>query len=199
MASGILIVASKFTTAREDEVRDWFSSEHLPDRRSLRECGRWIGINDSHLAVASFELDDGRGATLSNPDSAAPVISRWQIVLRFEGELVGSHESQPPDNAGGLLINAMSVEPEYENEFNAWYDTEHIPALSAVPGTLSARRFRSSEGTPRYLAMYHLAWPDVQLSPDWKQAANTPWTERMRPQFRDHVRIVAKPYTRTPA
>jgi len=27
----------------------------------------------------------------------------------------------------------MNVAPEHEAEFNEWYDTEHIPALAAVP------------------------------------------------------------------
>ena len=88
--------------------------------------------------------------------------------------------------------DAVSVEPEVETSFNDWYAQEHIPALSAVPGAVRARRFRSRAGSPRYLAIYHLVSPAVQASPEWKRAANTPWTERMRPHFRDHVRIVAE-------
>jgi hypothetical protein len=30
----------------------------------------------------------------------------------------------------------------------------------------------------------------------WKKAANSPWTERLRPQFRDHLRIVSRAYVR---
>jgi len=210
MTAGILILAFRFTGADDDKVDDWFNAEPLPEgNRPLgsRKRARWIGTNDPNLAVATYELDDAGGAGRSNPDPATAHrdLSAWserassmcQMVLRFEGELIGPTACQAPDNASGLLINAMSVEPEWEDEFNAWYDTEHIPALSAVPGTLSARRFRAREGTPRYLAMYHLASPDVQVSPEWKQAANTPWTERMRPRFRDHVRIVGKPHTPT--
>jgi hypothetical protein len=36
----------------------------------------------------------------------------------------------------------------------------------------------------------------VPDSAAWKKAANTPWTERMRPNFRDHLRIVSRRYTR---
>ena len=88
----------------------------------------------------------------------------------------------------------MNVDPEHEAEFNEWYDHEHIPSLAAVPGCLCARRFRDNKGTHRYLALYHLTSPDVQASEAWKTAARTPWTERLRPHFRDHLRIVTSHY-----
>jgi hypothetical protein len=65
-----------------------------------------------------------------------------------------------------------------------------------VPGTLCARRYRGSGAAQRYVAIYHLASPDVPDSAAWTEAANTPWTERMRPHFRDHLRIVSRRYSR---
>jgi hypothetical protein len=90
----------------------------------------------------------------------------------------------------------MNVAPEYEAEFNEWYDNEHIPALAAVPGVLSGRRFKDPKGTHRYLALYHLKTPEVAMGADWKTAAASEWTERLRPHFRDHLRIVARHYVR---
>ena len=46
-------------------------------------------------------------------------------------------------------MNAMNIAPEHEAEFNERYDHEHVPALAAVPGVLSARRFRDLPGTHR--------------------------------------------------
>jgi antibiotic biosynthesis monooxygenase (ABM) superfamily enzyme len=105
-------------------------------------------------------------------------------------------EADSPAGAGGLLVNAMNVAPEHDAEFNEWYDHEHIPALAAVPGVLSARRFRDPKGTHRYLALYHVATPEVTTGDAWKTAASTPWTERLRPHFRDHLRILARRYVR---
>src|SRR5207253_2550576 len=79
---------------------------------------------------------------------------------------------------------AMNVAPDHESEFNEWYSTEHIPALGSVPGTLCARRYRGTGARQRYAALYHLATPDVVRTAAWKEAANTPWTEKMRPHFR---------------
>ena len=90
----------------------------------------------------------------------------------------------------------MNVAPETEGEFNEWYNTEHLPQLGAVPGVLMARRYRGTGATQRYAAIYHFANPDVPNSAAWKTAANTPWTERMRPHFRDLLRIDGRRYTR---
>jgi len=63
-------------------------------------------------------------------------------------------------------------------------------------GSPGARRYRGAGATQRYAAIYHLANPDVPNSAAWKSAANTPWTERMRPHFRDLLRIATRRYTR---
>ena len=123
--------------------------------------------------------------------------ARVKILMRFEGEQILSGGGMTPKDAPALLLNAMSVAPEHEHEFNEWYNTEHIPALAAVSGTLCARRYRgTSTAAQRYLALYHLASAEVPNSTAWKEAANTPWTERMRPHFRDHLRIVSRRYSR---
>ena len=207
MTRAILLVAFDFTDAHEDEFHDWYDLEHLPERQRIpgfRACDRWIGVDNPRQAVATYELDSlhvlqsaayGAVAHRNLSPLSKRVTAMCRRLLRFEGEQMGS-EADPPARAGGLLLNAMSVAPEQEAEFNAWYDEEHIPALAAVPGTLCARRFRAPEGTPRYLALYHLEQPEVQASAIWRQAAGTPWTARMRPHFRDHVRIAARAYRR---
>ena len=44
-----------------------------------------------------------------------------------------------------LLVVSMDVAPEKEDLFNEVYDTEHVPALSRVPGVVSVQRFRTRE------------------------------------------------------
>jgi hypothetical protein len=56
----------------------------------------------------------------------------------------------------GLLMLWTDVDPEYETEFNRWYDEEHIQRLLAIPGFLNAGRYVALKGGPRYLAMYEL-------------------------------------------
>jgi hypothetical protein len=84
-----------------------------------------------------------------------------------------------------------------EADFNAWYNEEHLPALCGVPGVIAARRFRAIEGGPAYMATYYLTEPEVQASSAWKEAADTPWTIRMRPLFRNTQRMVYRPLPAT--
>jgi len=56
----------------------------------------------------------------------------------------------------GLLMVWTDVDAEHEADFNRWYDEDHVPRLLAIPGFLTAGRYRALKGAPRYLAMYEL-------------------------------------------
>jgi hypothetical protein len=83
----------------------------------------------------------------------------------------------------GFLLVLMQPPPTIEEEFNAWYDTEHVPDRLAVPGVESALRFCSTTGAaPKYLAMYDLAAQSVLDSDAYKNVAgdnSSPWTKRV--------------------
>ncbi len=210
MAKGLLIAAFDFSNAAADEFHDWYDLEHLPERQALPgfgACERWIGDDGPSLSVATYDLDTAD--VLRSPAYQAIAhanLSVWSKrlakichrLLRFEGTQISPGGARAPEGAGALLLNAMNVAPEAEADFNAWYDEEHLPALAAVPGTRAARRYRSGEagGSHRYLAIYHLEAPEVTRSAAWKAAVDTPWSARMRPHFRDHIRILSRRYVR---
>ena len=209
MAKGTLIAAMKMAKVAEDEFHDWYDTEHLPERRRVPGflvCERWIGAQDGKVSVATYDLDSI--AVLKSPgylaiggENLSPwsrrVTSRVERLMRFEGDQILPGDQLPPANAGGLLVNAMNIAPELEAEFNDWYDKEHIPALGAVPGVLSARRFRGTSGNRKYVALYHLVDPDVVESAEWKEARQSEWTSRLQPHFRDHLRLVLRRYARS--
>src|ERR1700674_68747 len=87
----------------------------------------------------------------------------------------------------GFLLVLMHCPPDFEEEFNAWYDAEHIPERLAVPGFETGRRFVCIAGAPRYLAMYDLARPDVLGSREYLRVAgdnSSPWTRRVTSRVR---------------
>ena len=97
--------------------------------------------------------------------------------------------------AKGVLIAAMDFSNVAEDEFNDWYDTEHVPALARVPGVLCARRFRTAGGNPKYVALYHLTAPGVVDGAEWKAASgSTPMPEHIRPLISDRLRLVCRSY-----
>jgi len=83
----------------------------------------------------------------------------------------------------GFLLVLMQPPPTIEEEFNAWYDTEHVPERLAVPGVETALRFCSTTGAaPKYLAMYDLAAESVLDSEAYRNVAgdnSSPWTKRV--------------------
>ena len=83
-----------------------------------------------------------------------------------------------------FLTVRIDVPPEIEDEFNKWYDTEHIPNLLKVPGVVSAKRGVCYEGEgPKYIAIYEHLNDQIAQSRAYKQAADTEWTQRLRQHF----------------
>ncbi len=211
MSRGLLVAAFDFSTAHADEFHDWYDLEHIPERKAVPgfgACERWIGDEQPAVSVATYDLDSvdvlrsQAYASIAYDNLSAwskRVTAMCRRLLRFEGAQIGPGAAAAPAGAGALLLNAMNVAPAAEDDFNRWYDEEHLHALSRVPGTLAARRYRSTAadtGTHRYVAIYHLESPDVARSAAWNAAVDTPWTARVRPHFRDRIRILTRRYVR---
>ena len=209
---GLLVAGFDYSGVNEDEFNAWYDTEHIPERRAVPgfiNCERWIGADNPKISLATYDLESLDvlqsdayrkigGANLS-PWSKR-MTAKSKRICRFEALQMPPGNQRAPASAPALLIVSMNVTPEAEADFNAWYDKEHIPALSKVEGCLSARRFSivnsASDGNQRYLAVYHLGAPGVCSSDAWKKAVDTEWTARVRPHFRDPLRIVLKRYER---
>ncbi|HJN86174.1 MAG: hypothetical protein QF714_00955 [Dehalococcoidia bacterium] len=83
----------------------------------------------------------------------------------------------------GLLMVYADVRAEDEDEFNRWYNEEHIPERLAIPGVLDAARYVAVQGGPKYLAYYELDEAEAYFSDAWQYRLNNPteWTKRMSP------------------
>jgi hypothetical protein len=82
----------------------------------------------------------------------------------------------------GLMMAFMEPPPGLEEEFNDWYDTEHLPQRQGLAGFLGATRWICIEGFPRSLAVYDLASLDVLQHPDYQAVSgprSTPWSRRI--------------------
>ena len=99
-----------------------------------------------------------------------------------------------PDDLGLLLV-AMEPPPGLDEEFNDWYDTEHLPQRRALPGFLSGRRFVCVDGWPRYAALYDLTSAAALDSPGYRAVSGTnptPWSRRILPRTVGRRRVVAR-------
>lgn len=97
------------------------------------------------------------------------------------------------NNGKGLLLVMMDIDPEYEEDFNRWYNEEHVPERLSIPGFINGKRYRAVEGDPKYLALYDLESPDVLNSDTyryWVEEGRTEWTRRIMSKVKTLVRNV---------
>lgn len=87
----------------------------------------------------------------------------------------------------GFLAVTMSPPPAMEEEFNDWYDTEHVPEREAISGFETVRRFVSLTGFPKYVAIYDIASLGVLDEAGYQSISGdrySPWTKRILPKMR---------------
>ena len=83
-------------------------------------------------------------------------------------------------------------EPARDGEYNEWHSREHVPERLSVPGILRARRYvdRGDARFP-YFTLYEMESAAVMQSQPYLHLLDhpTPWSARMRPGFRQFLRI----------
>lgn len=62
---------------------------------------------------------------------------------------------------GILYVESRPVSADREDEYNKWYDETHLPEVVALPGFVSARRFKPVDGEGTYVATYEVDADDL--------------------------------------
>ena len=92
-------------------------------------------------------------------------------------------------SATGLItVRLGPTRPEYEPEFNDWYDLEHLRQVVALPGFTGGRRYRCDDAPLKYLAWYDTIDETAELGVAFQQLVDqpTPWSQRMRKLYGDN-------------
>lgn len=110
-------------------------------------------------------------------------VSRLQQVFDAPGQAQGRVPSHH-------YVVEMDPEEGWMPELARWYDTEHMPGLASVPGTVHAMRLLNHDHGPLSLACYDLDGIGTFESPSWMAVRGTPWSSQMRPHFRNTKRTM---------
>ena len=97
----------------------------------------------------------------------------------------------------GFLLVLMDPPAAFDEEFNAWYDTENVPQRMAVPGFETGRRYVCIAGSPRYLAMYDMTTPQIVGTEPYLAVSldrSSPWTKRVTSRVRVYRSTGAQVY-----
>ncbi|MBR0699863.1 DUF4286 family protein [Bradyrhizobium sp. 62B] len=94
----------------------------------------------------------------------------------------------------GMLLTSMNIDAADEDDFNRWYDREHLEERVAIEGFLEARRYVAHAANPKYLSLYSTETIDVLDSPAYRArlANQTEWSRRSMARFKDMLRVVAR-------
>jgi len=215
---GLLAGSVDFSNAAADEFHDWLDTEHIPERTRLPGvigAVRWLGIANPCASLVLYDLESLD--VLRTPEYLAVSFkhfSPWSVrllntgktkrITRFACEQIWPGDARAPLDAKGLAVYAMNVEPGAEEDFNRWYDTEHVPALVNVPGVRCLRRYmsRMDSGekfvTHKYVTLIHLDSPDTCDSPAWKHAMGNADAVKMYGHTTQMLHMLMRPYQRRP-
>ncbi|POS77042.1 3-oxoadipate enol-lactonase [Diaporthe helianthi] len=112
----------------------------------------------------------------------------WVLASYINGEPFPDSNAPPttPPLATEIVINGSTPKPEYEADYNNWYDQEHVGKLGAVPGWQLMRRYKFEKvyGEVETAGFYGINFYDEKNGlggPEW-QAGVTEWTLRIREQ-----------------
>jgi hypothetical protein len=198
----------------------WYNTTHIPNR--LNKPGfisvrRFIAIWGEYKYLAFYELDSAEALTseaylkLREWEASLLPDSFEKITPQLAGFSRGVYEQIYPEQGECRIPDTEiiftighDVPSSREEEFNAWYNTEHIPAMmNRVPGFITARRFRNigdslpqgsgkTSSSPKYVTLYDLRDDKVLESEVFKKETNSPWSSWVRSWYSRRFRILAR-------
>jgi hypothetical protein len=94
----------------------------------------------------------------------------------------------------GMLITSMDVDPVEEDDFNFWYDREHLAERVAIPGFIEARRWIADEAPTKYFCTYSTDTFEALDSAAYKHvlANQTDWSKKHISNFRNPGRALGR-------
>ena len=188
---------------------DWYDNEHAPLRLTVpgftnatryratdAETPTWLAIYEmTSTSVAYSEPYKALASTGSEREKN--LMPRLALLNRRVYELLtvktrpGLSTSDLPGKH--LFVVTSLVQPELEEDFNNWYEQEHIPELSKVPGWQRTRRYkldssielaRGPATTPEnpvhnYLTLHESDSDSCITSPESVATLVTPWSTKV--------------------
>lgn len=210
---GPSILFSEMTPAPswEGEFNTWYDTEHIPLRMAVDgfvSAQRYKSISDaSYLAV--YEMDsldvlksEAYGQVKNHPSALTKrMLDGVTGFTRYLGDQISeqraAHAGQDPVDADYLYTVFFNVPAERYQDFNEWYEQDHVPLLLECKDWLMCRRFLIKDGAPKtwsHLALHYIKDPRALDSPERQRARQSPWRAKLagEPWFNGHYMVFAR-------
>lgn len=170
--AGVLFSEMTPDASWEGEFNQWYDEEHIPLRMGVKGflgAQRYLRDERNYLAVYDMEspqvLDTDAYASIKNNPSevTARMLSSVGNFTRYIGRSIGTQSRDGIEQAiqAPILYPVFFDVPEdRQEEFDAWYDEDHVPTLLESPDWLGCRRFALDVAHPHSfnrLALHYLA------------------------------------------
>jgi hypothetical protein len=174
----------------EDRFNKWNDGHFVPSRLAapgLAGAQRYKHIErETYLAIYEAENESAMGSEefLSAEDYPNSE-TKWMLsnILDYSSytgnqitDLSRDKVSADPLDAPILYSQFFSVPDDREEDFNTWYENEHIPMLLKCDDWLMCRRFLIEDGEPQpwtHLALHYLNDMSAFDSPEREAAEST--------------------------
>ncbi len=214
-SNAILFVKLDPPDTRVKEFNDWYNNRHIPDRLALPGVfsarrytltdfrweysilpeARYLALYD--LKNVKVLLDKPYNELREREFKRPPDSFEFQIfkLTRFTRavyeQIYPEKGSYTYPGTKFTMVVGHDVPKNRHQEFNAWYNTEHIPALMSVPGFRAVRRFRLDErqvppltdrgGTvSQYMTIWDVESESALAGEEFANAANSRWSDWVR-------------------
>src|SRR5690625_4680369 len=88
---------------------------------------------------------------------------------RYQGNTVVDKLASGVQAPAELFI-WTDVDPNYEDDFNQWYEHEHMLERASIPGFVWARRYRALQAPRKYLALYQTVQCAIIDNQDYQES-----------------------------
>lgn len=187
----LLRVAAEVEPAVEADWNRWYDEVHLPEIvgcPGFRHAARYVAEADGKRFYQALydlagpeALDSAEFAQRRGWDRFRPQL-QWTTRLGRRIASARNAAASLSDRALPLCLLTVEAEiaPGAEEEWNRWYDDEHLPQVTSCPGFVqSARYVTEADDARHYLALYEIMGPEALRTPQFGLAA--PWG-RFEPQ-----------------
>jgi hypothetical protein len=195
---GLITVWLDVAPEHEAELNNWYQREHLSQVVALdgvTSGRRYCCADAPRKYLAWYDTTNTRVEQGTAFQDMVERPTAWSIRMRtlygqnrerMNFQLMRDVGQINTTDTPWLYIVHTDLPYHIVDEYNAWYDEEHLPRLVTVPGVVRARRYAAiTNNGPRYLTAYELSDRDAFESPEGLIARKTPWTAKMRSLFQN--------------
>lgn len=227
---GLLMVRMDALPEIEAEWNRWYDSQHAPSRLNVPgflSVRRFAEIKTGLSHPGDMAKGEPKYLTLYDLASPEVMISEPYMQLKDQEAFLPAEsfemltpklpnfslgiyrqiypeqdEYQIPKTEAVLVV-AHDVPDNRDEEFNAWYNCEHIHALKRVPGIVAARRFvaasnpipsraRLKPSGPKYVTVYDIEGKETLQSEAFQRERHSPWTFWVRTWYTHRIFYVGQ-------